>query len=690
MNREENPFFVEDSGSINEDSPLLLNKQDSNYYLPDVIRLNETFLYMKLRQWQRNVKGMYSKPKVFNFYFLILYLIIYGTYLYYQLKVRNMKIDSILEYILMGFISIIMGWISPSSSWLTRIILFESYGFFYFFFIMGMYSKPELYVPLGASTLGAMFITMVNYFFYPTVHRSLNACVGKGKNTWKLEPTEESENAPNGKGFRLVKKAKNNLFSPEYQCVYEGHLNERGRPSGLGSWMDTSFTGEHLFGYWENGIPIGPFESQENDTHNMLVNLRIIYASNAGGRWNLKSQPLRTGVASIETCVSGGFFKGYPLVHHLEESVTVCRCSTRFGSCECIRDIFGNKFFRHIDDDKHIKSVTVSVDDRFNVLHVTGHRSRTRKPKNVNIELSRDVDKYGGEIVSLGLDDNWNFSPDNEGLLFIHGINHTLDDALKRMGQLLALGHFPPYIKPFVYNWPSSTNPLLYNKAKTRAADPEQHRDLARFLGALFNSGIRKLHVMCHSMGTRFFLNAFPLISDLLSRNETIYASSGNLRELESNSRVLNYEQISIQNLILLNPDYEVVKFQADFNELQHFVEHVTIYADERDVALKLSRQVNGSYSLGLGAKKVTRVGGCGEGPNKYFGDMDIVDTKDLDRNMNSQFHGYFNINRMMVDDLREVIVTGRRASERTSRLKSSGITGMYRFILVPPSVVMV
>lgn len=39
--------------------------------------------------------------------------------------------------------------------------------------------------------------------------------------------------------------------------------------------------------------------------------------------------------------------------------------------------------------------------------------------------------------------------------------------------------------------------------------------------------------------------------------------------------------------------------------------------------------------------------------------DVDIIDTGDLDRNINGQYHGYFNINRVMVDDLWELIVTG-------------------------------
>src|SRR5438128_886381 len=90
------------------------------------------------------------------------------------------------------------------------------------------------------------------------------------------------------------------------------------------------------------------------------------------------------------------------------------------------------------------------------------------------------------------------------------------------------------------------------------------------------------------------------------------------------------------------------------------------------------------------------------EYPNNPLSDIDIIDPSDLDRNMNSQFHGYFNINRMMVDDLWELIVTNKRAEQRTSRLKKYfkiryliiniifRYGNVYRFTLVPSSVVMV
>ncbi len=40
--------------------------------------------------------------------------------------------------------------------------------------------------------------------------------------------------------------------------MYSGELDEDGRPNGWGEWMDNSFHGESLRGYWEEGVPVGP------------------------------------------------------------------------------------------------------------------------------------------------------------------------------------------------------------------------------------------------------------------------------------------------------------------------------------------------------------------------------------------------------------------------------------------------
>ncbi len=61
-----------------------------------------------------------------------------------------------------------------------------------------------------------------------------------------------------------------------------------GKPDGWGTWIDRAQTGEFLQGYWDSGIPVGPFHSIENGTRSMLVNLRIFFATDGGGKFWLE------------------------------------------------------------------------------------------------------------------------------------------------------------------------------------------------------------------------------------------------------------------------------------------------------------------------------------------------------------------------------------------------------------------
>ena len=49
--------------------------------------------------------------------------------------------------------------------------------------------------------------------------------------------------------------------------------------------------------------------------------------------------------------------------------------------------------------------------------------------------------------------------------------------------------------------------------------------------------------------------------------------------------------------------------------------------------------------------------------------DMDVIDTSWMDSNVQALRHNYFNVNRYMIDDNRDVILTKRRAHLRGGRL---------------------
>ena len=62
------------------------------------------------------------------------------------------------------------------------------------------------------------------------------------------------------------------------------HWNERDLAflmcTGYGEWRDTHWHGEHLTGFWWEGLPRGPFRSREKGSSSCSVNFRIGYLRN--------------------------------------------------------------------------------------------------------------------------------------------------------------------------------------------------------------------------------------------------------------------------------------------------------------------------------------------------------------------------------------------------------------------------
>jgi len=139
--------------------------------------------------------------------------------------------------------------------------------------------------------------------------------------------------------------------------------------------------------------------------------------------------------------------------------------------------------------------------------------------------------------------------------------------------------------------------------------------------------------------------------------------------------------RINLVNIILLNPEYEMETFKNDYLDLRAYCSRVSIYADHRDDAIRLAHKLTQKVNLGNNVHPLLD-------QNGKFLDIDIIDTGDLDSNMSERHHSFFNVNKLMVDDLYDLIITGKRAEERTSRLKSSG--KVFRFSILPSSVVMV
>ncbi|KAG0271272.1 hypothetical protein BGZ96_005905, partial [Linnemannia gamsii] len=94
-----------------------------------------------------------------------------------------------------------------------------------------------------------------------------------------------------------------------------------------------------------------------------------------------------------------------------------------------------------------------------------------------------------------------------DALVFVHGCNTALTYGIGPLGQLLALGEFPAYIKPFVFSWPSSIT-MGYVTAKSVGYSNNLAKNPRQFIIDLKEAGIRQVHILAHIMGARIVLLA--------------------------------------------------------------------------------------------------------------------------------------------------------------------------------------
>ncbi|KAG0058101.1 hypothetical protein BGZ89_001562 [Linnemannia elongata] len=619
---------------------------------------------------------------------------------------------------------------------------------------------------------------------------------------------------------------------------YVGEFDDQGRPHGLGEWTDHTFTGEALQGIWENGVPIGPFKSQEYGTGNAFCNIRIGFCKNSIDKndstaFKAARDPNGPsyGAAAVECSVSGKFFHHLPYVRIIGDGVLrseleqkakddleaptiplsypLLFLSTFAESLQSRPSIRGSFHGRSSPRSAPLsKSIVVRYTDRGIFIpgyimskrrtnlnevsirricpphlglegghlgHSDAHESAPGNSKSSPLptlllpsrqggsssasvasddsdsgvdrlgihrisssgsagsDRSRSVDKARRRrLTQAGLVvDGWRQVLDIDGrssavaasragyeaLVFVHGYNCALTYGIARLGQLLALGEFPAYIKPFVFSWPSSTT-MGYFTAKSVGCSDNVANDLRQFIIDLKEAGFRRVHILAHSMGARIVLSALRkgYFDGVLAEREvvdaepSIISNEGSKTHLQGRMSVkyrdrprertrsghsLTEEEdvgtIQLASFTLLNPDADLDIFlEEDYWTLTKYCPHITLYADAHDGALFWSEVLGRKKSLGRHPRTLVY------SPTGEVLDVDVIDTTSLDVNIHSIRHNFFNLNRMLVDDLYDVVVLGRRATEREARLSSRWTFAddgtengeVYTFLCAPSYVV--
>lgn len=216
-------------------------------------------------------------------------------------------------------------------------------------------------------------------------------------------------------------------------------------------------------------------------------------------------------------------------------------------------------------------------------------------------------------------------------LIFIHGYNTSFHDAARLTAQLshdLELNAVPMF-----YSWPSRAKLLGYGADLNTW--PSAREDLRNFIrDAAERSGAEKVHIIAHSMGNKYLLDA-------LSELWLIYDEGENIPK-----------SWALGEVVFAAPDVEAAEFVKAMNYATGLAERTTLYASQNDKALKLSRRVNAGRRAGDSRSGITIAEGLTS--------IDATDAK-------TDFlgHGYFASGASILTDIRALLSLGVEPARR-------------------------
>ncbi len=228
---------------------------------------------------------------------------------------------------------------------------------------------------------------------------------------------------------------------------------------------------------------------------------------------------------------------------------------------------------------------------------------------------------------------------ERSALVFIHGYNVSFKDAAIRAAQI-GFDLQVPGITAF-YSWPSQGKLTGYITDGETIEASEKY--IAEFLLNLAQkSEIEKIHIIAHSMGNRGLLRAMQQIL----------------------AQVKTATDISFGQIFLAAPDVGVDLFKDLASAYHQLAERTTLYISSKDKALATSALINQHPRAGF-FPPVTVVEG-----------IDTVQVSKIDLTLLG--HGYFADARVLLEDMRDLLVNNTSPEKRNGRLEPSEEGGYW------------
>lgn len=452
-----------------------------------------------------------------------------------------------------------------------------------------------------------------------------------------------------------------------FHFQYEGEKDAQGRPHGLGVWRDDSHHGEVLEGDWYEGRPTKGFMSRIVKSHALSLGLEVGYGTARAEQLTQlflcprRSGRLRCGILQVECSAAGGFLS------HLPQSMQ----HRDFADADGLADAAG--MLSELQQAGAVERLRIS-------RNVSPESTFGAPPPPDDAPLEQQAGPPlatwpgapGGRFLERSTSCGSQASAAGAALVFVHGYNCPLDWACMRMGQLMALGKFPPTLTPLVFSWPSGGLAAYFQARNQLSPDAAGSvaPDFVEFLRKLREAGLSSVHIIAHSMGCELVCAALPLLRHFVSESQ----------------------QFSIPTVTFFNATCSREAFLAPEGELSQLLAicaRLTLYNDGADFALTTTEVIGGrGRVIGRHTKPLPR--DCGV-RREDRARVDIVDCTSMDANVGGVRHNYFNLQPHIVGDLQEMVCRGKSAAQRSRlvRISMDPSDNIFAF-LAPPAFVSV
>lgn len=224
-------------------------------------------------------------------------------------------------------------------------------------------------------------------------------------------------------------------------------------------------------------------------------------------------------------------------------------------------------------------------------------------------------------------------SKGDEALIFVHGYNNSFDDAVYRTAQVVWDLQYKG--TAVLFSWPSHGQTLQYEWDRNSALIARAHFiELIKLLQR--EAGIKKVHVLAHSMGNLVVLDA-----------------------------LYNYAQtpepLKIGQLVMAAPDVDRDQYKQAISKASHIIGGMTLYASSADKAMRISRALATQTRAGdvVGGKPIVVPG------------VDAIDVTAMGDEILGINHDTFAASRSLIDDINLILKGMRPPSNRLAQIRS-------------------